>query len=483
MRSEVSPLTTESQNQRNLLGERFIRAFHRLVYSVKIHQDNNALLIECAKEFLETLAHWWQEERYLRIHISHGRFFLQDEKLFYRRQNVNLIEEVHHHLEKRKLGGLVFHSTLERSSFEQIWGFFRVLNNAERQEDPFAWLSEKLKGGAFPWVEILPTGGVDAQARDLKRRERARRTYAYALASVREVAQKLTSPSGAGVRKVKRVVQNMVDLLSEDESVLLGMSTVRDYDDYTYTHSVNVAILSLCLGKHIGLSRLSLRRLGICGLVHDLGKLDVPLEILKKPGKLSAEEFKEIEKHPVRSVFRIIRLRASSDLKAEIMLPPFEHHLKYDLSGYPRLNRNKPVSLLGRILAIADVFDAITSPRIYRPTAFSPDRALGMMLAGAGKDFDPILLKAFVNMLGVYPLGTLLLLDTNEMGLVKGTPKTADTTRPQVVLLAFDGQDGFRKRKTVGLAERDPHTGLFLRNIQRTLHPSAYGIQPAEFLV
>lgn len=483
MRSDTPSLTIESQNQRNLLGERFLRAFHRLIHSVKIHRDNNALLIGCAKEFLDTLAHWWQEEQYLRIQIFHGRFFLQEEKLLYRRQNVNLIEEMHHYLEKRNLGGLVFHSTLERSSFEQIWGFIRVLNNAERQEDPFAWLSEKLKGGAFPWVDILPTGGVDAHVRDLKRRERARRTYAYALASVREVAKKLTSQSGAGVRKVKRVVQNMVDLLLEDESVLLGMSTVRDYDDYTYTHSVNVAILSLCLGKHIGLSPLSLRRLGICGLFHDLGKLDVPLEIIKKPGKLTAQEFKEIEKHPLMSVFRIMRLSASRDFKAETMLPPFEHHLKYDLSGYPRVSRKKPVSLVGRILAIADVFDAITSPRIYRPKALSPDRALGTMLAGAGKDFDPILLKAFVNMLGVYPLGTLLLLDTDEMGLVKGTPKTGDTTRPQVVLLAFDGQGGFIKCKTVSLAEKNPQTGLFLRNIQRTLHPSAYGIQPAEFLV
>jgi HD-GYP domain-containing protein (c-di-GMP phosphodiesterase class II) len=483
MRSEVAPLTMESHNQRKVLGERFLRTFHRLIHSVKIHQDNNALLIECAKEFLGTLVYWWQEEEYLKIHISRGRFFLQDEKLLYRRQNVNLIEEMYSYLEKRKLGGLVFHSTLEHSSFEQLWGFIRVLNDAERQEHPFVWLSEKLNGGAFPWVELLPPGGGDSQARDLKRRERAKRTYAYALASVRDVTQKLTSQGGAGVRKIKRVVQNMVDLLSEDESVLLGMSTVRDYDDYTYTHSVNVAILSLCLGKHIGLSRLSLRRLGICGLVHDLGKLDVPLKILKKPGRLSVEEFREIEKHPLRSVFRIIRLRASSDLKAEIMLPPFEHHLKYDLSGYPRLNRKKPVSLLGRILAIADVFDAITSPRIYRPTAFSPDRALGMMLARAGKDFDPILLKAFVNMLGVYPLGTLLLLDTGEMGLVKGTPKTGDATRPRVVLLAFDGQGGFRKVKTVGLTERNPQTGLFFRNIQRTLHPSAYGIQPAKFLV
>jgi HD-GYP domain-containing protein (c-di-GMP phosphodiesterase class II) len=476
-------LNTDAQNGQALLGERFLRVFHRLTHTVRIHQDNNTLLVECAREFLGTLAEWWEEEGYLRIRISRGRFFLQDEKLPYRRQNTNLIEEMHQYFEKRGLGGLVFYSTLERSSFEQIWGFARILNNAERQENPFAWLSEQLKAGTFPWVEALPGLSIDARERDLKRRKTARRTYIYALASVKEITQKLTSQGSAGVRKLKRIVQNMVDLLAEDASVLIGMSTIRDYDDYTYTHSVNVAILSLCLGKKIGLSRLHLRRLGICGLVHDLGKLDVPLEILKKPGKLTAEEFKEIERHPLRSVFRIMQLRASCDLKEELMLPPFEHHLKYDLSGYPRIHRNRPVSLFGRILAIADVFDAITSPRVYRPTAFSPDRALSMMLEGADKDFDPILLKLFVNMLGVYPVGTLLLLDTGEMGLVKGTRKDGDMNRPDIVLLLSDGQGSFRKGETVSLAERKPQTRVFLRNIDRTLHPSAYGIQPAEFLV
>jgi HD-GYP domain-containing protein (c-di-GMP phosphodiesterase class II) len=275
----------------------------------------------------------------------------------------------------------------------------------------------------------------------------------------------------------------MVDLLMEDESVILGMSTMRNYDDYTYTHSVNVSILSLCLGKRIGLSRVSLRTLGICGMVHDLGKVEIPRDILNKPGKLSDEEFREIEKHPLGSVRQIIKLRASRDLKAKILLPPFEHHLKYDLSGYPRVNRRKPVSLFGRILAIADVFDAMTSPRKYRPTAFSPDRALGMMQEGAGKDFDPILLKVFANMLGVYPVGTLVRLDTGPMGLVMETPEDGDRTRPRVMLLIPDGQGGFKKGKIVNLAEQDPKTQSYRRNIKQTFHPVAFGIQPADFLV
>jgi HD-GYP domain-containing protein (c-di-GMP phosphodiesterase class II) len=284
-------VTRESQSQRILLGEGFLRALHRLIHIARIHQDNNNLLIECTRKFVDTLILWWKEEESLRIQISRGRFFLQDEKLLYQRQNVGLMEEMLQFFDKRALGGLTFHSSLKAIPFDLIWEFARILDHAERQEDPFSWLSEKLGGQSFSWVEVLPHSDVSREERDRKRKEMARRTYTYALSSVKEVSQKLQG--GVGVRKLKRIVQSMVDLLSEDEPVLLGMSTVRDYDDYTYTHSVNVAILSLCLGRYIGLSRLSLRMLGICGLVHDLGKLDIPLEILKKPGRLTEKEFRE----------------------------------------------------------------------------------------------------------------------------------------------------------------------------------------------
>jgi hypothetical protein len=157
--------------------------------------------------------------------------------------------------------------------------------------------------------------------------------------------------------------------------------------------------------------------------------------------------------------------------------------LKYDLSGYPQVKSKKRVSLFGKILTIADVFDALTSPRIYRPRAFSPDHALGMMLEGSGKDFDPILLKVFLNMLGVYPIGTFLYLDTGEMGIVIESPKNGDKARPKVVLLKNDGHGGFQKDKDVDLAEKDPQTGFFRRNPKKSANPSILGIQAADFLV
>jgi hypothetical protein len=157
--------------------------------------------------------------------------------------------------------------------------------------------------------------------------------------------------------------------------------------------------------------------------------------------------------------------------------------LKYDLSGYPKTNRKKPVSLFGRIITIADVFDAITSPRGYRDMAFTPDQALSMMLDGAGTHFDPILFKIFINMLGVYPIGSLLELDTGELALVMDNETALDETRPLVVLLEEKGNGGYARAGVADLAERDTQSGAFLRTIVKSIHPSTLGIQPAEFLI
>ncbi len=475
-------MSADSRKEKTLAGENFFRTLFRLLQTVKIHQSDHPMLLDCVKEFVGGVRSSGEEET-LTLQVSRGQFYLQEEKLVSRAENQTFIQEMLNYFQQRSLPGLRFHPSVREASPGQIVAFARLLNQAERQEQPLIWLQEQLREEDCPWIEIVLEADPDPAPQPSERGEMARSAYSHALTSVQEVAGKLTSQQRAGVHKAKRMIQNMVDLLSEDDSVLFGMSTIRDYDDYTYTHSVNVAILSMCMGKRIGLSRISLERLGICGLFHDIGKVEVPHDLIIKPGKLTDDEYEHIKEHSINSVRQIVKLNATRDLKAKILLPPFEHHLKYDLSGYPQTNRKKPISLFGRILTITDIFDAMTSPRIYRPVAFSPDRVLAMMQEGAGTDFDPLLLKVFIQMLGVYPVGTLLLLDTGEMGLVAGAAEDGEVGRPRLVLLKEAGNGTYRKGMAVNLSERDPQTGIFRRNIAKSLHPSACGIQPADFLV
>jgi hypothetical protein len=165
------------------------------------------------------------------------------------------------------------------------------------------------------------------------------------------------------------------------------------------------------------------------------------------------------------------------------MLAPFEHHLKYDLSGYPRSWRSKPVSLFGRILTIVDVFDAITSARIYRSESISPAQALKMMNESSGKDFDPILLKAFINMLGVFPVGTMVALDTGEMGIVSENPAKSDGLHPLVTILVPAEGQGYTRGETVDLSERETPGGKYKRSVMNTYNPALYGVQPSEFIL
>ena len=260
------------------------------------------------------------------------------------------------------------------------------------------------------------------------------------------------------------------------------MITINAYDNYTFAHSVNVSILAMYIGKGLGLPKEILERLGICGLFHDLGKIVWPHELLNKVGALSEDEFKQIRQHSLNSTRLIVQQMAVSvHRKGRMLLPPFEHHLKYDLTGYPDIGWKKPLSLCGRILAIADVYDALTSPRVYRKEAMSADRALGLMLQGSGTVFDPILLKVFINMLGVYPIGTLLELDGGELALVSKRPTSDDIARPWVVLLKSDGNSGYQRGEEIDLANKDT-TGEYRRKIMASMNPTTYNIQPAEIL-
>jgi len=178
----------------------------------------------------------------------------------------------------------------------------------------------------------------------------------------------------------------------------------------------------------------------------------------------------------------ILRLKAKMDRKFKILVPPFEHHMGYDNSGYPEVSTGPRISLFGRILTIVDVYDAITSPRIYRKEALSPDKALGKLLELSGTQLDPILVKVFVHMLGKYPTGTLVKLDNGEMGLVIQPSKTV-RTRPMVQLLVQEEANRYRKGQIVDLSMSHNESGRFCYNIIATRHPSSIGIQAAEYIL
>ena len=461
--------------------ETLFQNLYRLIQAVRIHQDNNQLVKVCVERFQDNMA-TLNLEGELKLWISEGRFFVQTERLHYRKELIRIVHAMLDFFNRRSLQGVCFTPQTSNAPLEEIVAFVRILIQSVEKSAPASWLEKQMEVVKWPWLRILK--GLEFQRgseKDL--REKARNTYFHALTSVKDVVQRVSVQGHAGIRKAKRMVQNMVDCLSQDESLFLCLSTIKDYDDYTYSHSVNVAVLSLCLGSRIGFSRTSLEHLGICGLFHDLGKVEVPHEILSKPGHLTQDEWQQMQNHPMASVRQILKLHASHDLKSKIILAPFEHHIKFDLSGYPHVLFKNKVSLFGRILQIADVYDAITSPRAYRSSYLSPDQAIGFMMKGAGKDFDPVLLKVFAIMMGTYPVGSLLVLDTGEMGIVADYPMESGGHLPRVVLLKKEGEGPYTRGEMIDLSEKDAQTGALRRNVVKSLNAASHGIQPASFLL
>jgi len=470
------------------LFEEFLHNFYSMSQNARIHSETHTLVIDGIEKFSESINSCMENES-LTLKISNDRLFVDDEKLPYNRTTKNLFDNIIRYFDIRGLEGVRFLEAVKHSSAKEILAFMRLLDNSGQKPEPINWLTKGIAAENIQWVELIkkserPRNDQETTYKNKgERRERARRDYTYAKASLEEIAQKIKDrKSDIGIRKTVRVVQDTVTNLIEDDEVYSAISTLRVFDDYTFTHSVNVAMLSMCIGRRINLSRRTLVSLGLCALFHDLGKIEIPNEVLHKKDKLNDNELQMIEEHSLNSSRLLLKLKASPDSKARLLVPLFEHHLKYDLSGYPHADWNKPLTLFGKIISIADKYDTLTSWRAYRKSMLSPDRALGYMFDRAGKDFDPILIKVFINILGVYPVGTLLRLDTGELALVVSSPSRQFSKRPLVCVLEKGNEGGYKKREIINLDERDTATGKHIREIIETYHPSTFGIQPVQHI-
>jgi len=321
----------------------------------------------------------------------------------------------------------------------------------------------------------------DAPVRD--RRTMAKAVYARTLDAVTDVMESVKIKQTLPLKRAKRVMHRLVDNLLAEPTNLMGLTTLRCYDEYTYHHSVNVCVLSLAVGRRLGLPKPMMEQLGMSSLFHDMGKSQVPIEILNKPSEFSEEEWAVIRRHPVYGVKTLVRLKGADELAARVVTGSFEHHMNYDNSGYPALARPRSLSLYGRIISLCDCYDAMTSSRVYNRTAKTPERALKFMLNMSGKAFDPVLIKVFVNTVGIVPVGTLIQLDSGEVAVVVRTqddPTLGD--RPVVRLIADKDGKELDPPEDLSLDEKGAG-GSYTRNIARILDPAHYHIDVSRYFL
>jgi HD-GYP domain-containing protein (c-di-GMP phosphodiesterase class II) len=312
----------------------------------------------------------------------------------------------------------------------------------------------------------------------------ANRTYSQSVAVTKDVINSVRIGKTPNIRKIKRVVQGIVDQVLNEETSLIGLTAIRDYDEYTFTHSVNVCIFSIALGRRLGMTKLQLYELGLAALMHDIGKSRVPLDLLQKTGELTDEEWKWMAAHPWLGVLVLFQFRRQQEeLSYRAMTVCHEHHMKIDLTGYPKAIRPRQVSLLSKIVSIADGYDAATSRRVYKTEALAPSDVLEEMRDNPRRGLDPILVKAFINLLGIYPVGTIVVLDTFELAVVSSSnPNPEALSRPIVKIISDAQGNRISPPLVVDLAVPEAG-GQYARTIIKTADPDRYGITPGDYLI
>jgi putative nucleotidyltransferase with HDIG domain len=228
-------------------------------------------------------------------------------------------------------------------------------------------------------------------------------------------------------RKATPLVENFIESVFRNENAAVTLFKLRGFDEYTYTHSINVSLLAVLLGKHLGLDKPTLLKLGLAGMFHDVGKARIPEAILNKPGKLTEAEFQIMKGHPLEG-YKI--MMHQPDLDPEILRAVVEHHERVDGTGYPRALSGDAIGRFSRIVAVVDVYDALTSRRVYKD-AMAPAKALGMMYQWRDKDFTPHAIESFIRCIGVFPVGSFVKLSGGEYGIVASV-NPQRPTKPEV---------------------------------------------------
>lgn len=231
--------------------------------------------------------------------------------------------------------------------------------------------------------------------------------------------------------EAKSTVKGCVDSIIRNPSALTWMSRVREADEYTAEHSLNVCIYAISFGRHLGMEEEALHNLGLCGLLHDVGKMRVPKTVINKPGRLTDKEFKMIKAHTVHG--RNL-LMSSSGIPAAVVDVAYGHHERMDGNGYPRKIKASGTSDFSRIVAIVDAYDAMTANRCYAPAMPSTD-ALKIIFKDRGTHFDERLAIEFIKCIGLYPPGTLVELENGHVGIVLAENKHHNRLPKIIVVL------------------------------------------------
>ncbi|MGH7216764.1 MAG: HD-GYP domain-containing protein [Nitrospiraceae bacterium] len=487
-----------------MLGIQLVTQLNVLIKTSRIYDRTNAALDKPVETML-TLIKTMAQDQPVTLRLQNDFLFLGDSHLKVNAQQMAVATSIIDALNVWKIGGMTFSLTAESKDLREFAALFVSLDPENKSLED---LQKEITARGITGIEIEEqrqlqlrrnfgttrntssgstenkspegTGNTDPTA---QRKINAKNGYAKVAGSVGSLTQSSREGGTASFKQAKRAIQNIIDLMVDDEAAVLGLTTLRCHDQYTHNHSVNVSLLSIALANRVGYPKVELADLGLAALFHDMGKSTIPMDVLNKPGEFTDDDWVAMRNHPTEGVLSLSKMRGITNLPGRMAAASFEHHMNLDFSGYPKLTVPWTLSLTGRILTIADCYDAMTSSRVYRREPMSPSKVLNMMLSKSGKSFDAVLLKLFVNCVGIIPIGSMVMLETNELAVVlKPAVDKSNAERPFVRVITDPQGNSVEHGREIDLTEKD-EVGDFRHSIIRLIDNTEYKFDTSRYFV
>ena len=471
----------KAQELRHGLSAEVLTAMYNAVKVLQLYPVENEVVGRTLADLQESVDQVVEREGGLAVWVAGNYMLVNDIQVRLDLADYAALSALREAFRGHGIGRIQFESGLR----EDDWIAFLtgLAQPARPGVQPLEAFARHLTEAGVSRIEVGPPAALFSGGQDVEGIEGARRTYAYSVKVAKETMHGLVLGKAIGAQRAERAVLRVVDQVLQDRSTMIGMLTMRDYDDHSLVHAVNVAILSVALGEHLGFPRQHLFELGFAALFHDIGKVLIPTSVLNKDGQLNEEEWRLISQHPDFGLLILFDMEGLPEPPYRAMLATYEHHMGISLSGYPRVIRRRRQGLLARIIAIAEAYDAAVSRFGKQFQPCSPDEAIRQLLNDDAGMYDPVLVRAFTTMMGVYPVATLVLLDTGEMGIVVApNPNPQAISRPMVRMVATRDGNRVGDGPIRDLTETDPGTGGFVRSIARSADPERYTINVSDFV-
>ncbi|ACM22044.1 cyclic diguanylate phosphodiesterase [Geotalea daltonii FRC-32] len=385
------------------IAQRMATLLSGSIKGVGFYPSGHPAILNPLKEIVTIVEAALRARPEVRLGVVDGVLFVEKQLFF---APSTSIEELATRLQEKEITGIILSPGINVSGLAR---FVTLLGKNQLKAEQ---INTEISSQGITGLSIITA--MDEDQEEIQQEEACLRTRHEALETVEQIFREVELGRIPGSDRISTVVREMASLAVKDSAALLALSMIKDYDNYTFNHSVNVGVISMTIASHMNLGREEIETVGMAGFLHDVGKVRIEKSILNKPGKLTTIEYEEMKKHTESGIEIIDKMKGINSKVAQAVLG---HHIGYNRKGYPEWAREMPFTSMSEIVAAADCYDAITTVRVYQKP-YNPREAIAHLQIIAGSYLNGDIVDKFKEMMGPYPVGTVVRLDNNEIAIV-----------------------------------------------------------------